>query len=73
MTKPNTDLLSELFHSEEWIVLKAEIEQCLNNSLGRLKREAEPNRNEYAGEVRMAERILALEYKYKNAEIKKHE
>lgn len=60
----NTDLLSELFHSEEWKALKIEIEQCRNNCLMRLKREGEVNREYQAGSVFAYEVILGLEEKY---------
>lgn len=68
--KPNTELLCDLFNSEAWGALKAEIEQCRDNSLMRLKREGEQSRDEYAGEVRMAETILKLEHAFKNADQK---
>lgn len=70
MNKPNTDLLGDLFHSELWGALKTEIEMCRNNSLFRLKREGEANREYQAGAVWAYEVILNLEEKYKNLEIK---
>lgn len=67
--KPNTDLLSELFHSQEWDALKVEIEQYRDNSLFRLKREGEVNREYQAGVVYACEYIIKLENKYKDAPI----
>lgn len=69
-TRPNTDLLADLFHTEEWQSLKFEIETARNNALFRLKREGEVNREYQAGSVYAYEVILGFESKYKNVEIK---
>lgn len=66
MNQPNTDLLNDLMHSPEWDALKAEIIVFRDNSLFRLKRENEVNREYQAGMVSAFEDILALEDKYKN-------
>lgn len=66
MNQPNTDLLSELFHSQEWDALKEEITICRNNALFRLKREGEVNREYQAGAVSAYEKILSFEDQYKN-------
>lgn len=68
--KPNTELLSDLFNSDGWPALKAEIEQCHQNSLMRLKREGEVNREYQAGSVWAYETILRLEHAFKNADMK---
>lgn len=66
MNKPNTDLLSELFHSDEWSALKEEIRTCLHNAERELKRPGGINRDFKAGECTAYESILRLEDKYKN-------
>ncbi len=71
MNQPNVDLLNELFLSEEWKALKTEIEQFRDNSLFRLKRENEVNRDYQAGMVSAYEDILRLGDHYKNADIKR--
>lgn len=70
MSKPNYELLTDLFHSDGWQALKTEIEICKHNALTKLVREVEQDRDGQAGEVRMADRILGLELKYKNPEMK---
>lgn len=70
MMPPNVDILNELFTSDLWKELKIEICQCRDNSLLRLKREGEINRDFQAGMVTAYETILGLEAKYKNIDIK---
>lgn len=67
MSQPNTDLLSDLFHSEGWQALKTEIKVCLDNANRELKRPGivYAGRDFKAGECTAYETILGLEEKYK--------
>ncbi len=65
---PDVDLLSELFHSEEWKALKQEILVCLRNAERDLKRPGLAFREFRAGECTAYETILGLEEKYKNVQ-----
>ncbi len=69
MNKPNLDILMELFNSKEWEILKEEIGICRDNSMMRLKREGEVNREYQAGAVWAYEVVIGLEKKYKNPDV----
>lgn len=69
--KPNIELLNELVGSPYWQALKQEISVCITNSLVRLKREGEVNRDYQAGMVTAYENILFFENKYKNIDLTK--
>ena len=66
MENPNIDLLSDLFHSQEWEALKQEVIVCLRNAERDLKRPGLSFREFRAGECTAYETILGLEDKYKN-------
>lgn len=69
MNKPKEEILSDLFHSEEWQALKQEINVCLDNASRELKRRGGIQREFSAGECTAYEQVLGLENKYKDIKV----
>lgn len=66
MAKQSTQQELELaFESQEWDLIKKEVNQCYSNALDSLQSPACEQRELYAGKCAMAREILGLENKYR--------